>query len=68
MSYRIISIDVNGAVTNWGETAAPFTIIRYFADSFDLNGEDEFFLMDVTHEKLYPLKQVIKLLKEKGDL
>lgn len=68
MSYRIISIDEKGSVTNWGDTAAPITTIRYFSDSFDLNGSDEFFLMDVTHEKLYPLKQVIKLLKEKGDL
>lgn len=68
MSYRIISIDEKGSVTNWGDTGAPLTVIKYFYDSIDLNGSDEFFLMDVDHEKMYPLKQVIKLLKEKGDL
>lgn len=65
MSYRIISIDEKGSVTNWGDTAAPITAIKYFST---MNNLEEFFLMDVDHEKMYPLKQVIKLLKEKGDL
>ena len=65
MSYRIISIDEKGSVTNWGATAAPITAIKYFST---MNNLEEFFLMDVDHEKMYPLKHVIKLLKEKGDL
>ena len=66
MSYRIISIDEKGSVTNWGDTAAPITVIKYFFSK--VNNLEEFFLMDVDHEKMYPLKQVIKLLKDKGDL
>lgn len=66
MSYRIISIDEKGAVTNWGDTAAPITAINYFYKS--VNNLDEFFLVDVDHDKMYPLKQVVELLKRKGDL